>query len=69
MLDVTKKLISSDELLIYNDELKKYIESKELFTGLTEDDVQTMIDASDNSIKISEDNNYEPLETEENNDI
>lgn len=56
-----EKIITLDNLTINNDEMKKYIKSQGV--GLTTDDVQNMIDASDKGIQISEDNTYEPLET------
>lgn len=62
MLDSTKSLISLEELRINNEEVKKYIKSQGV--GLTTDDVQEMIDASDKGIQISEDSTYEPLDME-----
>ena len=46
----------------YDKEIKNYIKSQGV--GLTVNEVQEMIDASDNGIQISEDNAYEPLDTE-----
>lgn len=46
----------------YDKEIKTYIKSQGI--GLTTEDVQEMIDTSDKGIQISEDNTYEPLDTE-----
>ncbi len=62
MLDTTKPLISSTELSIYDEEIKNYI--KEQGGGLTAEEIQNMINASDNGIKVSTDNTYEPLDVE-----
>lgn len=42
------------------DNLKIYIKSQGL--GITTEDVQKMIDASDNGLKLSSDNTYLPLD-------
>lgn len=45
MLDATKPLISSDELKIYDDEIKNYIKSQGI--GLTTDDVEDIVNSLD----------------------
>ncbi len=62
MLDSTKSLISLEELQINNEEIKKYLKNQGV--GLTTEEVQGMINASDKSIKVSKDNTYEPLDSE-----
>ena len=57
MLDNNKKLISLDELSVNNQEMKKYIQNQGL--GLTEEQVRALI-----KVQISEDNTYEPLDSE-----
>lgn len=42
------------------DNLKNYIKSQGV--GVTTEDVQKMIDASDDGVKLSDDNGYEALE-------
>ena len=42
------------------DNLKNYIKSQGV--GVTTEDVQKMIDASDNGLKLSSDNTYLPLD-------
>lgn len=60
---MSNEVITLENLISNNEEIKKYI--KDQGTGLTVEDVQSMIDKSNNSIKISTDNTYEPLEMEE----
>lgn len=62
MLDTTKQLISMDELDIYTEEIKAYVKNKEV--GLTENDVINIFNNTDTSVQISEDDTYEPLDTE-----
>ena len=45
MLDATKPLISSDELKIYDDEIKNYIKNQGI--GLTTDDVEDIVNSLD----------------------
>lgn len=42
------------------DNLKNYIKSQGI--GVTTEDIQKMIDASDNGLKLSSDNTYLPLD-------
>ena len=46
----------------YDKEIKDYIKNQGV--GLTTEDVQELIDASNKGIQISEDSTFEPLETE-----
>ena len=60
---MSDKVITLDNLISNNEEIKKYIKNQG--TGLTTEDVQDIINESNNGIKISVDSTYEPLETEE----
>lgn len=60
---MSDKVITLDNLMSNNEEIKKYIKNQG--TGLTTEDVQDMINESNNGIKISVDSTYEPLEMEE----
>lgn len=60
---MAEKVLTIEGLEFYNGQIKNYIKSQS--GGLTAEEIQNMIDASDDGIKVSEDNTYEPLDTEQ----
>ena len=55
-----KEFLDYTGFCIFWDNLKNYIESQGV--GVTTEDVQKMIDASNNGLKLSDDNTYLPLD-------
>ena len=51
------EVLDKNGLIIYDEEIKKYIQKQEI--GITEEQVQGMIE-----VKLSDDNTYEPVDSE-----